>query len=367
MLAIAWSVLDFWNRKLSDDLFNIGDVRKVSITPSKDLATITAPFAKFSYPLTLAFLQFVFMGMVFLCMYFVVTQQRPWDLKAVHITSDKRWSSLVVSHVFSTFWLQSLMMPSQAMSLGFFAATRAFEIPAAAILRPSILGQRFAKKTVQTTACAFGAASLMYFSYAQLAGCVCILSGNGVALSGLAFWVIYALVLAMPALNAVCQEAVMVDPGTHPLLVLALQNIFASLLFAPVLLIAHVVGWENMSNSFHMILSHREVFMLVMWLCAQMALTSIVCNMLIQVADSFWAIALRPLRVVLWGLVALLDFYILSDFTLSITNPRASWWSFVIVCGCGLAAAAIYTDQSIEDSSRSIKADGAERGKDIRV
>lgn len=324
-----------------------------------------APFAKFSYPLTLAFLQFVFMGMVFLCMYFVVTQQRLSDLKGMNITSDRRWPSLVVSHVFSTFWLQSLMMPSQIMSLGFFAATRAFEIPAAALLRPPILGQRFGKKSFQTTAFAFGAACLMYFSYAQLAGCVCILSGNGVALTGVVFWIIYALLLSMPALNAVCQEAVMVDPGMHPLLVLALQNIFASLLFGPVLLLSHFVGWEDIGSAFHMILSYREVFMLVVWLCAQIALTSLVCSFLIQVADSFWAIALRPIRVVLWGMVALMDIYMSSEVALTITSPRSSWWSFVIVCGCGLAAVAIYADQAIED--RAGKADSMGRAKDIRI
>merc|ERR1719213_199400 len=108
------------------------------------------------------------------------------------------------------------MMPSQVMSLGFFAATRAFEIPSVALLRPYALGQRFGKKTAQTTAFAFGASCLLYFAYAQLAGCVCILSGNGVALSGLAFWFVYVMILAMPATNAVCQEAILIQPGMPP-------------------------------------------------------------------------------------------------------------------------------------------------------
>jgi hypothetical protein len=365
LLALSWGVLDFSNRKVSDELFNIGDVRVLD--SSKGFGQVTAPFEKFEYPLTLAFFQFVFMGKVFLCMYFVVTQQHPFELKGLSITSDKRWPSLVVSHVFSNFWLQSLMMPSQVMSLVFFAATRAFEIPAAALLRPPVLGQRFGKKTFQTTAFAFGASCLLYFAYSQLAGCLCILSGNGVALTGLAFWVIYALVLAMPAFNAVYQESVMLDPGMHPLLVLALQNIFASLLFGPVLLIAHMLGWENVGSAFYMILSHQEVFMLVGWLCAQVALTSLACTMLIRVADSFWAIALRPIRVVFWGTATLMHFYLTSDFTMSVRSPRSSWWSFVIVSGCCLAVAAMYTDQKAEDNSCVEKPTDAGNAKDIRI
>merc|ERR1719428_284164 len=136
------------------------------------------------------------------------------------------------------------------MSLGFFAATRAVEIPAAAALRPAVLGHRFGKKTLQTTVFGFVSSCLLYFSYAQLAGCVCILSGNGVALTGLAFWIVYAMILAMPAANAVCQEAIMVQHGMHPLLVMALQNIFASLLFAPVLLLSHCAGLEDVVGGF---------------------------------------------------------------------------------------------------------------------
>jgi hypothetical protein len=354
ILAGSWCVLDFWNRRVSDDLFNIGDIRMLDMThPHGGYAQVVAPFSKFSYPLTLAFLQFAFMGMLFLSMYFAITQQRPSDLRGLSLTSDKRWPALVGSHVFSTFWLQSLMMPSQVMSLGFFAATRAFEIPSVALLRPYALGQRFGKKTAQTTAFAFGASCLLYFSYAQLAGCVCILSGNGVALTGLAFWVVYALILAMPAANAVCQESIMLEPGMHPLLLLALQNIFASLLFTPILMVAHVVGWEDIGGAFQIILSHQEVFMLVMWLCAQIALTSIICIMLIQVVDSFWAIALRPIRVLFWGMTALANFYMSSGVALSIACPRSSFWSFVILCGTGLAAAAIYTDQKAQDDIAS--------------
>lgn len=348
-LAASWCVLDYWNRRVTDDLFNIGDIRMLDMSRTHELVQVVAPFNKFSYPLTLAFLQFVFMGLLFLCMYFATTQQRPSDLRGLSLTSDRRWPTLVVSHVFSTFWLQALMMPSQVMSLGFFAATRAIEIPAAAFLRMPVLGYRFGKKTAQTTALAFGASCLVYFSYAQLAGCMCILSGNGVALTGAAFWIVYALILAMPAANAVCQEAILFDPGMHPLLILALQNIFASLLFGPLLLIAHIAGWEDIGAAFQIILSYQEVFMLVLWLCAQIALMSVVSIMLIQVVDSFWAVALRPIRVVFWGITMLASFYMHSSLALSIASPHASFWSFVIFGGCGLAGAAIYTDRKEED------------------
>jgi hypothetical protein len=356
VLAMSWCVLDFWNRKMSEDLFSVGDIRMADMSHGNTVATVEAPFKPFTYPLTLAFLQFTFMGIIFLAMYLMVAQQHPSDLRGLNLTSDKRWPVMVVSHVFSTFWLQSLMMPSQVMSLGFFASTRAVEIPAAAVMRPPLLGDRIGKKTVQTTAFAFGASLLLYFSYAQMEGCVCILSGHGVVLTGLAFWIVYALLLAMPAVNAVCQEAILTNPGMHPLMILALQNIFASLLFGPVLMLSHLLGWEDVGAAFQVILSQREIYMLVLWLCAQIALTSVVTIVLIQAVDSFWAVALRPLRVVCWGMVAFMKFYLTSSLALSVASPHSSLWCFVLLCGCGLAAAAIYTDRKAEDNIYNDKA-----------
>jgi hypothetical protein len=345
VLAISWCLLDFWNHQLSTDLFHIGDLRMLHLSQSKP--QVMSPFKDFSYPLTLAFIQFAFMGIVFLGIHWAVTQEHPAQLRTLKFSSDKRWPSLVASHVFSVFWLQSLMMPTQVItSMGFFAASRAVEIPVVGVLRGPVLGGRVGKKTLQTSALAFVSACTLYYAYAELAGCVCILSGNGVALTGVAFWIIYGLMLAMPAVNAVCQEAFMVEPGLHPLLILALQNIFASLMFTPILIFSYIIGWEDVGAAFAMILSHKEVFMLVAWLCAQMALTSVVCVMIIQVVDSFWAIALRALRVVFWAMVS-----IPPGLALSITNPRMSFWAFVICCGTGMAAAAIYTDRKAEDSA----------------
>jgi hypothetical protein len=290
------------------------------------------------------------MGILFLCAYWGLTQERPTDLRHFNFTSDKRWPSLVVSHVFSTFWLQSLMMPSQMMSLGFFASSRAVEIPVAAGLRAPVLGQRVGKRTLQTTGMAFAAACTLYYAYAELAGCVCILSGNGVALTGAAFWVIYALILAMPAANAVCQEALLKELEMHPLLLLGMQNILAAILFTPILILANLIGWEDVGAAFQTIISSSSVFMLVTWLCAQLALTSVVCVMLILAIDSFWAIALRAVRVIFWAMSALMTFYVSEPgIALSIASPRTSFWSFVICCGAGLAAVAVYTDRKAED------------------
>jgi hypothetical protein len=334
----------------------MGDIHMFDVSRSRDFTPVGIPFKTFAYPLTLAFFQFVFMGMVFLSMFFAVTQSRPSDLRGLVLSSDRRWPALVISHIFSTFWLQSLMLPSQVMSVGFFASTRAFEIPAAALMRPPVLGQRLGRKAMQTTAFAFAASVLMYFSYAQLAGCICILSGNGVALTGLVFWIVYALLLAMPAANAVYQEAIMLHPGMHPLLILALQNIFASLLFGPVLLLSYFLGWEDIGGAFQMILSNQAIFVVVIWLCAALAVTSVVNIMLIQIVDAFWAIALRPIRVVFWGMITLINFYMASDIALSVQSPRSSFWCLVILCGCGSAAAAIYTDRKEEDNVGSDRA-----------
>jgi len=350
ILAIAWCILDFWNHKLSEDLFNMGNIRMADMTESHHLGPqVLAPFKQFSYPLSLAFLQFVFMGVVFLGAYLAVVKERP---PALALFSDKRWPSLVISHVISTFWLQSLMMPAQVMSLGAFSASRAFEIPIAAALRQPVLGVRVGKKTLQTTGLAFVAACTLYFAYAEMAGCVCIMSGHGVALTGAAFWIIYGLILGMPAANAVCQEGILKQPGMHPLMLLALQNIFAALLFGPILMIAHLVGWEDVGAAFQTIRAYPQVFMMVTWLCAQMAVTSVVCIMLITVVDSFWAIALRALRVVFWAMTSLTSFYLSAPgVALSIASPTASFWSFVICCGAGLAGVAIYTDRRAEEEN----------------
>jgi hypothetical protein len=344
-LASGWCILDYWNRQITTDLFNIGDIRMMDM--DKDgVPEVISPFTKFVYPLTLAFLQFVFMGVFFLVLHFAVNQERPQDLKNLRLTSDKRWGVMLVTHVFSIFWLQSLMMPAQVLSLGLFAASRAVEIPIAAALRWPVLGHRYGRKAPLTIGLAFVAAMIMFYAYAQVAGCLCVWSGHGVSLSGIAFWLVYLMLLAMPAANAVCQEGIMVTPGMHPLLLLALQNVFACFVFGPILLLAHLVGWEDVSGAFEMILTFDEVFMLVVWLCAQIAVTSVLSITLIHLVDSFWTLVLRCLRVAFAAISLLLYFYMSGPgLPVSIACPRSSLWAFVLVCGGMLMAASAISDR----------------------
>jgi len=345
MLATGWCLLDYWNRQITGDLFNIGNMKMMDLNQD-GIPEVVSPFKQFSYPLTLAFLQFVFMGVFFLVLHFTINQQRPSDLRHLQVVHDKRWPALVATHIFSTFWLQALMLPAQMLSIGLFAASRATEIPVAAVLRTQVLGPRYAKRNWATIGLTSAAACLMFFSYAQLAGCACVGSGNGVALSGLAFWIVYLMLLAMPAANAVCQEAIMVQPGMHPILLLALQNIFACILFGPLLILCHLVGLEDVGAAFEMILTYSEVCMMVLWLCAQMAATSVLCITLIHLADSFWTIALRALRVVFWAFGMMLGYYMTGPgVPVSIACPHTSVWAFVLLCSVFMGAVAIFNDR----------------------
>merc|ERR1719364_582422 len=101
------------------------------------------------------------MGLVFLVIFLTVFRDSSFDWKEVNLSmaSDRRWPMLVVSHIFSVFWLQALMMPTQALSLGLFAATRATEIPATAALRGPLVGVQLGRKTAQTAILACVAAA----------------------------------------------------------------------------------------------------------------------------------------------------------------------------------------------------------------
>jgi hypothetical protein len=347
--------MDSWNRQITADLFSIGDMKMVDIDGGGSRAVVM-PFASFNYPLTLAFLQFAFMGALFLALHLFVNQERPMDLlrNLKPALFDRRWAALVLTHVFSTFFLQALMLPSSMLSIGIFAATRATEVPAAAAMRTQVLGQHHGKKSNLTVGMAFAAVCIMYFSYAEMAGCACVWSGSGVALSGSAFWIIYLMLLAMPAANAVCQEAIMLQSGMHPLLFLSLQNIFACLIFAPLLVGFHLMGWEDAGSAFVMILTVAEVFMLVLWLCAQMAATSVLCVTIIHLTDSFWAVALRSVGVVLSALSMYHTWYTSQDAPLSLASPWTSFWMFSLFCSCLLGFGAIHSDcvRDDEDSAR---------------
>mmetsp|Transcript_72783 Transcript_72783/g.120502 ORF Transcript_72783/g.120502 Transcript_72783/m.120502 type:complete len:307 (+) Transcript_72783:3-923(+) len=294
--------------------------------------------------------------MLFMGLYLLLFRERTMSLANLYLTSDGRWPALVWTHVFSIFFLQALMLPKQALSLGLFAASRAVEIPVAAALRVPVCQRKAGQKTWLTIFMATAAACIIYFAYTQVSGCLCVWSGHGVMLVGFGFWLVYLLVLALPAANLVCQEAVMVTHEVHPVLMLGLQNVFASAIFAPVLILAWVAGWEDVTAGLRMIAGVREVTLLVGWLCLQMALISLVSALVIKLTDSFWAVALQALRVVWWWLQAIWTFYNSAPgghALMSTSCPQASVWSFVVLCGFCLAAAAIFSDRKAEEDLQS--------------
>merc|ERR1719253_1221194 len=111
-----------------------------------------------------------------------------------------------------------------------------------------------------------------------------------------------------------------------------------------------MLGWEDVSGAFEMILTYSEVFMLVLWLCAQMAASSLLCITLIHIVDSFWMIALRTLRVIFWALSILSLFYISGPAVpLSIACPLTSFWSFVLMLGVLLGATSTVYDRVVPE------------------
>lgn len=361
-LVVAWCLLNEWNLQVSDTLFHVGDIRMITAemheTPGGRLALSSkeeAPFGAFTFPLTLAFCQFFCMGLLFLVMYLAFFRDRAssfTNLADLYCTMDKRrWPLLVFTHVSGMFFLQGLMLPKQVMSVGLFATTKAIEIPVAAGLRSPVCGKQIGQRTMVTVVLATVAACTMYFAYARMADCMCVWTGHGIMLSGFPFWLLYLLVLVLPAANLVLQEGVMDFNGTHPVLMLAFQNIFACGLISPVLMVAHLTGWENVWEAMKMITGVPEVTLLVGWLCLQMSSISLVCAMLVQFTDSFWAVALQSMRVVWWSLGEIWSFYNAAPGrTLSISAPTASSWLFLMFCGFCLALVAVYVDRKAEDS-----------------
>merc|ERR1719387_2919415 len=109
---------------------------------------------------------------------------------------------------------------------------------------------------------------------------------------------IYALVLVLPAANAVYMESVMVKHNTNPFLMLATMNTLACVCFAPTLIFAHFSGWENVATAVALTTSTPQLSMLVCWLCAQMIMFSVVNMAMIGLFDSFWAVALHSFKAV---------------------------------------------------------------------
>jgi hypothetical protein len=341
---MAWCVVDSWNHDVSEQLYRMSEVKGLDA----DRGVIEAVSEPFHYTFTLAFLQFAFMAFVFCAIYAAMATSSNTaheDFANLRATcTNGRWPALVGTHVFSSFLLQSLMMPTQMMSLGFFAATRAVEIPVAAGMRGNIFGNLSNGPSMRTTFLMAAAAWLLFYSYTQIAECLCVWSGFGVALSGLPLLVVYAMLLTVPACNVVLQESVLVQMKVSPVFMLALQNVIGALAFSPLLLAVHFFGLEDVLQAMAMITSHREVYMTVLWLCVQNTVLSVITVGLICTLDSFWTVSARCLRVVFWWARELIVFYFTSNTLLSVARPHASLWSFIMLCGVCIGCTAFYSD-----------------------
>lgn len=342
-LVAVWCALDSWNHDMSSRLFQFSEQG----TMSQGHSILTKE--PFKYALTLAFLQFAFSGLVFCFLFAVKAGASTNGFRAtlaanVHSVANWRWPSLVVTHLFSSVLLQSLMLPKQMMSLSFFAATRAIEVPAAAVARANVFKLNGGGHELRTVLFMAAAAWLLFYSYSQIAECLCIWSGFGVAITGLPLYFAYALILTIPATNTVLQEAVLVQLQACPLFMQGVSNVFAALLFAPMLLAAHWVGYEDVWRAINVVGGHTEAFMTVLWLCVETVFISAVTVCLVTMVDSFWTVASRSLRVVFWWARQMFYFYLSSSTLLSVAQPHASLWSFGIVSGILLAGIALATD-----------------------
>lgn len=343
ILVVSWCALDKWNHDTTMELSVVSEVKKESVDPNT--GAIIPAKEQYDFPLTLAFFQFACMAIIFSAAWWLSSRTQADDLaKLRENIFSTSWCGLVATHVFSTFWLQALMMPSQLMAPLTFASSRALEVPAAAALRWKIIGGRYGGHPLLTTGLMFGAGMVLMYSQMQIAECFCIWSGHGVKLAGVAMLLIYALVLVLPAANAVYMESVMIKHDVSPFLTLAMMNILACVCFAPILTFAHISGWENVVTAVTWTVSQPELYMLVCWLCAQMIVFSVVNLAMIGMFDSFWAVALHSFKAVYWWLEKFLKAYLFSEMVLSIEKPHKSFWSFVMLCGMILVGMAAVID-----------------------
>lgn len=352
-LTAGWCLMDSWNHDVSSQLFGLAEVTGLHIEENK------ANLNHFNAPLLLAFLQFVFMGVLFSSLFFFLVPTAQQDVAEVRQAGGTwTWIALIVTHVFSTFWLQSLIMPRQPMSLGLFAASRSLEVPIAAAIRNKVFDTKPRSRDLVTPVLMFVAAWLLFYSYSQLSQCLCIWSGFGVELTGASLMCIYVLVLAIPSANFVAQESAMTHLRVPPLLLLAGMNLGACLICLPLLLMAHLAGFEDLGAAWHMIRAYPQVYMLILWLCVQMAATCGLAAGLIHTVNSFWAVALRSLRVIFWWIRVLIIFYYTSGADLLSTSlPNESFWSFVMFCGLGIMVGAICAETSTDDTVEEPRSD----------
>lgn len=347
-LVVTWCALEELNHDTSMELSVVSEVKGESIDPAT--GKIIASKEQHNFPLTLAFFQFACMAVAFSAVWLLSCRGKANDQMMSDVAQLREnifsisWAGLVATHVFSTFWLQALIMPSQLMSPLVFASSRVVEVPAAAVLRSKVIGAPYGGHSPLITGLMTGAGMLLIYSQMQLAECFCIWSGNGVELTGVALVLIYLLVLILPAANAVCMEFVMVKRETNPFLMLATINILACVCFTPILTFAHISGWENVVTAVTWIASSPQLYMLVCWLCVQMIVFSAVNCAMISIFDSFWAVALHSFKAVYWWLERLVKVYLFSEVVLSIEKPNASFWGFIMLCGMILVGVASVID-----------------------
>merc|ERR1719263_548554 len=100
--------------------------------------------------------------------------------------------------------------------------------------------------------------------------------------------------------------------------------------------------------AFTVTMANPQLYMLVLWLGAQMVLFSAVNLALIAVMDAFWAVALTmSFKAVFWWCSHLMHMYLSCPLTnVSVQNPHASLWGFIMLLGCVLVGVAAVTDAS---------------------
>lgn len=332
LLVVAWCVLEHWNEVVRDALFKVG--------VADGTEEHHAEPKYYQGPITLTVLQFLVAGFVFLALWATTSQNHQEEMANVQETlSTAPWHVLIASHVFSSFWLHSLMMPAQVMSLGAFATFRALEVPVATVIRSHALGSRTSWQSSRVVACACAANFVLFYSYVQMDGCLCIWSGRGLVLTGMPLYVVFFLLLALPTVNFACQEGLLTQWRVSPFLMLAVQNLVASVVFSPFLLL------ENVWQSLNMMFEYQEIGLLAAWLCIQATAVAWVSVMLVRELNSFWTVALQSTRVVYWWCLQLASFYASTNSLLSVSHPKASTWSFGMLAGISLMIAAVVTDR----------------------
>lgn len=354
LLTFCWCMMDSWNHDVSNQLFGISEGKRIEVLPGM---TVDEKERTFNAPLLLAFLQFSFMGIAFSMLFFFLTPTAFEDVMALGRSGvSTRWAVLILTHVFSTFWLQALILPKQPMSLGVFAASRSFEVPVTATIRTKAFGVKVERRDIATPVLMFAACWLLYYAYSQLSQCLCIWSGNGIELTGVSLMLVYILVLTLPGANYVTQESMMFHSDVPPLLLLGAMNLGAALITMPLLFVAHFAGWEDYGTAARMMYSYPQVYMLIVWLCVQMTAAAGLNTSLIYTVNSFWTVSLRSLRVVFWWCRVLFIFYFTSGADLLSTSlPNESYWSFVMFCGLIFMAAAVFADSRTAKSVPEVK------------